>query len=158
MDDSLETKSTLVTPGHSEPSRAADAWVALREAILCTEQDYIEGSIGRAVTLLAIPMVMEMAMESVFGVVDVFFVARLGPEAVATVGLTESPLTLIYAIAMGLSMATTAEVARGHALFPPRTLETAQDLNRHLGLRIHLFSATEGLGNGRSDSLRNPTS
>jgi putative MATE family efflux protein len=112
MNDFLETKSILVPPGHPEPRRTTGAWAALREAILGTQQDFTEGSIGRAVTLLAIPMVMEMAMESVFGIVDVFFVARLGAEAVATVGLTESLLTLIYAVAMGLSMATTAMVAR----------------------------------------------
>ncbi|MDX1420082.1 MAG: MATE family efflux transporter [Rubricoccaceae bacterium] len=84
----------------------------LADALRGTERDYTQGGIGRAILLLSVPMMLEMVMESVFAVVDVYFVSALGPSAVATVGLTESVLTLMYAVAMGLSMATTALVAR----------------------------------------------
>jgi putative MATE family efflux protein len=77
-----------------------------------TSQDFTEGSMARAIILLAVPMVLEMSMESLFGVVDVFWVSRLGADAVATVGLTETSLTLIFVIALGLSMGATALVAR----------------------------------------------
>src|SRR5437867_1266225 len=85
---------------------------AVREAVRGSRRDYTEGPIGRAILLLAIPMVLEMVMESVFAICDVFFVSRLGADAVATVGLTESLLTTIYAIAVGLSIGATAVVAR----------------------------------------------
>ena len=88
-------------------------WTAVRDAVRGTHQeDYARGPIGRAIFLLAVPMVLEMLMESIFAVTDVFFVSRLGADAVATVGLTESMLTLIYAMAMGLGMGATAVVAR----------------------------------------------
>ncbi|MDB5018414.1 MAG: family efflux transporter [Mucilaginibacter sp.] len=83
-----------------------------RQAVRGSQQDYTEGSIRKAVFLLAIPMIMEMIMESVFAVVDIFFVGKLGNAAVATVGLTESVLSLVYSLAIGLSMAATALVAR----------------------------------------------
>ncbi len=91
---------------------AAVVWADLREAIRGSEQNYTEGPIGRAVMLLAVPMVLETVMESVFAVADVFYVSRLGPGAVATVGLTETLITLVYTIAMGLSIGVTATVAR----------------------------------------------
>ena len=84
----------------------------LRQAINGEEQDYTKGSIDRAIVLLSIPMILEMAMESLFAIVDAFFVAKIGVEAVATVGLTESVLTLVYSIAIGLSAAATAMVSR----------------------------------------------
>jgi len=87
-------------------------WASVREAIRGSHQDYTSVSIDRAILLLAIPMVLEMLMESLFAVVDVFWVARLGANAVATVGLTESILILVFAVAIGLSLSTTAMVAR----------------------------------------------
>ena len=84
-------------------------WEALRGG---SHRNYTEGPIGRSIVLLAIPMVLEMMMESVFAVVDIFWVAHLGTDAAATVGLTESLLTLIYALAMGLSIGATATIAR----------------------------------------------
>ena len=78
-------------------------WAAIREAIRGSRQDFTEGSIRRAIVLLAIPMVLEMVMESLFAVVDVFWVAHLGADAMATVGLTESVLMLVYCGAMGLT-------------------------------------------------------
>ncbi len=76
------------------------------------QQDYTQGSISRAVFLLAIPMILELSLESVFAVVDIFFVGKLGQNAIATVGLTESVITIVYSIAIGLSTAATAIVAR----------------------------------------------
>src|SRR3954452_3734691 len=87
-------------------------WSAVKESIRGSHRNYTTGPIGRAILLLAIPMVLEMIMESVFAVVDIFWVSHLGTDAAATVGLTESLLTLIYALAIGLSIGATAMVAR----------------------------------------------
>src|SRR5262249_5793367 len=84
----------------------------LLAALRGTSMDYTQGGISRAILLLAVPMMLEMAMESTFAVVDIYFVSSLGASAVATVGLTESVLTLVYAVAIGLSMGATALVAR----------------------------------------------
>ena len=86
---------------------------SLREAVMGdTHRDFTEERIGRAIMLLAVPMMLEMMMESLFAVVDMFWVAHLGADSVATVGFTEALLTLIYTVALGLSIATAATVAR----------------------------------------------
>ncbi|HEV8370415.1 MAG TPA: MATE family efflux transporter [Pyrinomonadaceae bacterium] len=90
----------------------AGIWSAIKEALRGSHRNYTVGPIGRSIVLLAIPMVLEMVMESVFAVVDIFWVAHLGTDAAATVGLTESLLTLIYALAIGLSIGATATIAR----------------------------------------------
>src|SRR5580765_1172572 len=101
----METSNAVST---KQPS----LWSSIREALRGSQQDFTTGSLNRAILLLAIPMVLEMVLESLFAVVDVFWVGRLGAEAVATVGLTESLLSLVFAIGLGLSLSTTAMVAR----------------------------------------------
>jgi putative MATE family efflux protein len=93
-------------------SRVVNLWPSVREALKGSHQDYTTGSLNRSILLLAIPMVLEMVLESLFAVVDVFWVGRLGSNAVATVGLTESLLSLVFAIGLGLALSTTAMVAR----------------------------------------------
>ena len=97
------TSDTSATPG---------LFATIRDAVRGSALDYTTAPVGRAVITLAVPMVLEMAMESIFAVADVFWVAHLGADAVATVGLTESMLTVIYTAAMGLSIGATALVAR----------------------------------------------
>src|SRR5947207_10779902 len=87
-------------------------WQTIREALHGSRRDYTKGPIGRAILLLAIPMVLEVILESVFAVADVFWVSKLGGSAIATVGLTESMMAIVYTLAMGLSIGATATVAR----------------------------------------------
>ena len=94
------------------PAPQPGLWASVREALRGSHQDYTAGNLNRAILLLAIPMVLEMVLESLFAVVDVFWVGRLGADAVATVGLTESMLALVFAVGMGLSLSTGAMVAR----------------------------------------------
>ena len=105
----LEAVTTIDAPlPGPERSLAKSLW----EAIKGSHQDYTAVDLNRAILLLAVPMILEMMLESLFAVVDVFWVARLGSDAVATVGLTESLLSLVFAVAMGLSLSTTAMVSR----------------------------------------------
>ena len=84
----------------------------IRSSLNGEQRDYTRGSISKAIFLLAIPMILELSLESVFAVVDIFFVSKLGEHAIATVGLTEAVITLVYSVAIGLSTAATAVVAR----------------------------------------------
>ncbi|HEX6535057.1 MAG TPA: MATE family efflux transporter, partial [Gemmatimonadaceae bacterium] len=108
-------------------------WAAVGEALRGAHgRDFTEGPIGRAIFILAIPMVLEMVMESIFVVVDVFVVAHLGADAVATVGLTESFMTILYALAIGLSIGAGAMVAR-------RIGEKDAESAAHAGAQVMLF-------------------
>lgn len=106
--ETKEAQASQVAP--QQPS--GSIWQALKEALRGTEADYTQIGLRRAIFLLAVPMILELVMESTFAVVDIFFVGKLGPSAVATVGLTETYLFLLYSLAMGLSMAVTAIIAR----------------------------------------------
>jgi putative MATE family efflux protein len=110
--ESAEALPPPASPPHAEAPVDGGFWSSVREALHGSHRDFTEGAVSRAILILAIPMVLEMVMESVFAVCDVFFVSKLGASAVATVGLTESWLTLVYALAMGLAIGTSAMVAR----------------------------------------------
>lgn len=114
---------------------------SFKTAITGTEKEFTTGSIDRAIFMLAVPMILEMLMESLFAVVDVFFVSKLGTNAVATVGLTESMLTIIYSIGMGISMGATALVAR-------RTGEKKTDAAAHAGMQAVYAGAFLGIAIG----------
>ena len=116
-------------------------WSAIRESLRGSHQDYTAGPIGRSIILLAIPMVLEMCMESIFAVVDIKWVSYLGPDAMATVGLTESMLTLMYAIAIGLSIGATATVARRIGEHNPDGAARAAVQSLALGLIVSRLSS-----------------
>src|SRR5437763_16539507 len=87
-------------------------WQTIREALHGSRRDYTEGPLGRAILLLAIPMVLEVILESVFAVADVFWVSKLGESAIATGGRTESLTAIVHTLAMGLAIVVSATVAR----------------------------------------------
>lgn len=95
-----------------QKTRAERVFTVIKQSLNGEQMDYTQGSMRRAVFLLAIPMILELSLESVFALVDMFFVGKLGQDAIATVGLTESVITIIYSIAIGLSTGATAIVAR----------------------------------------------
>ena len=122
-------------------------WSYFKESLNSEHQDFTTGSIRKAIFLLAIPMILEMCMESVFAVVDIFFVGKLGPHAAATVGLTESFLTIVYSVAIGLSMATTIskDLKSNRRNFPTRVLiycaDWLQNGMKHFALCGHSILA-----------------
>lgn len=113
--DAVEETLDVEAVAAVEPQEITDQpgiWTTVREAIRGSHHDYTEGPIGQSILMLSIPMVLETLMESVFAVADVFYVGRIGPDAVATVGLTEAMITIMYTIAIGLGISATAVVAR----------------------------------------------
>ena len=108
----VENQNENATTEIAQPLPSSSNWQALKDAIRGTEADYTKIDLKRAIFLLAVPMILELIMESTFAVVDIYFVGKLGASAVATVGLTETYLFLLYSLAMGLAMAVTAIVAR----------------------------------------------
>jgi putative MATE family efflux protein len=127
----------------------SSVWSTFREAFRGSHQDYTEAPIGRAVVLLAVPMVLEMLMESVFLVVDVFFVGKLGADAITTVGVTESLMTVIYAAAIGLSIGATATVAR-------RIGEKDPEAAAHAGAQSILIGVAFGVAIGIAGAIFAP--
>ena len=113
-DDSMDKELSVATSAANRHLETVPRsfWSSVREALRGSHQDFTTGSLNRSILLLAIPMVLELVLESLFAVVDVFWVGRMGANAVATVGLTESLLALVFAIGLGLSLSTTAMVAR----------------------------------------------
>jgi len=133
---SLQESQTSVAA--ASPPGQTPIWDSIREALRGSHQDFTTGSLNRAILLLAIPMVLEMVLESLFAVVDVFWVGRLGADAVATVGLTESLLSLVFAVGLGLSLSTTAMVARRIGEKDPEDAAVAGAQAIFLGLGVSL--------------------
>ena len=127
----------LMPPPPTEGERSF--WSSVREALKGSHQDFTTGNLNRAILLLAIPMVLEMVLESLFAVTDVFWVGRLGANAVATVGITESMLALVFAIGLGVAMSTTAMVARRIGEKDPEDAAIAGVQAIMLGLAISLL-------------------
>jgi len=138
MNSPAGVQTSPLSPVPPPESKWAALRADLREAVRGTQQDFTQGSLGRAIVLLSVPTILEMSMESLFGIVDVFWVASLGPDAVAAVGLTEGLLTLIFAAAMGLCMGTTAMVARRIGEKDPAGAAVAAVQSILLGLLISL--------------------
>src|SRR5438477_3819040 len=124
----------IVIPSGEQPS----LWSSLVEAVRGSHQDYTSVNLNRAILLLAVPSVLEMVLGSLFAVVDVFWVGRLGADAIATIGLTESMLSLVFAVGMGLSLSTTAMVARRIGEKDPEGAAVAAVQAIVLGLGISL--------------------
>ena len=136
--ESRPTDEDLSAGTATSSAPAHGFWPSVRDALRGTHQDYTIGSLNRSIFLLAIPMVLEVVLESLFAVVDVFWVGRLGANAVATVGLTESMLMLVMSIGMGLAMSTTAMVARRIGEKDPEDAAIAGVQAIGLGLTISL--------------------
>src|SRR6202140_3702029 len=144
--ETLQTKQSSAAASESDtaPADTQSFWKAIKESVRGSRRDYTVGPIGRSIILLAIPMVLEMCMESIFAVADIKWVSYLGADAMATVGLTESLLTLIYAIAIGLSIGATATVARRIGEHDPDGAARAAVQSVALGLIVAIVIALLG--------------
>ena len=120
-------------------------WTLLKDALRGKEYDYTQGSLSTAIFLLAIPMVFEMVMESVFALVDIYFVSQVSTNAVATIGLTESVVSLIYAVAVGISMAATAVIARRIGEGDQEGAKNAATQVIYLGLGVSIVFSLVGI-------------
>src|SRR3977135_3023859 len=129
----------------SAPAVNTGILATIREALSGAHRDLTQGNLRRTIIILAIPMILEMLMESLFGIVDMFFVARLGVDSLATVALTESCLVLVFGIAMGLSMATTAFVARRIGEKDPEGAAIAAVQAIAVGLLLSLLVSAAGI-------------
>ncbi len=147
--EAVQTNTSSEAGAPASDSKATIAqpqglWSAIRESLRGSHRDYTVGPVGRSIILLAIPMVLEMCMESIFAVVDIKWVSYLGADAMATVGLTESLLTLLYAIAIGLSIGATATVARRIGEHNPEGAARAAVQAIALGLIVAIVIALIG--------------
>ncbi|HEY6251143.1 MAG TPA: MATE family efflux transporter [Candidatus Angelobacter sp.] len=136
---SAPIEPTDLSPQNQPP----ETWFTLvKEAILGSKKDFTAISMDRAIFLLAVPMVLEMAMEALFAIVDTFFVAHLGADATATVGITEGMLTMVFAVAVGMSMGTTAVVARrtGEKDGPGAAQAAVQSIILGIGISALIFA------------------
>jgi putative MATE family efflux protein len=120
-------------------------WIDLKDALAGSDRDFTKAPLNRAIFLLAAPMALEMVMESLFALVDIYFVGKLGANAIAIVGTTESMMTIVYAISMGLSMAVTALVSRRIGEKKPEKAALAATQAIIVGLLISIFLAIPGI-------------
>jgi putative MATE family efflux protein len=126
-------------------TKLKNLWLDIVESVRGTERDFTDVKLSRAILLLAVPMVLEMLMESIFAVVDIYFVSKIGSNAVAAVGITESVLTLVYAIGGGLGVATTAMVARRIGEKNPAGASSAAVQAIFAGFAVSMLFAVPGI-------------
>ncbi len=120
-------------------------WIDIKDAIAGNDRDFTEEKLAKSIFLLAIPMVLEMVLESTFAVVDIFFVSKLGADAVSVVGMTESAMTIVYAIGLGIAAATTALVARRTGEKKPKEAADAAMQSIFLAVAVSGFIAVPGI-------------
>ena len=136
----MSVSSSSSSPDNNKSIARQGWWATLQASVSGEQYDYTSGPLSRAIAMLAIPMVLEMAMESLFAICDIFWVSKLGSDATAAVGLTESVLTLYYAVAVGLSIAVTATVARRIGEKKPEAAAKAGAQALYVGLAVGVLT------------------